>query len=321
MYQPRHPRVVGSFDERVRPAATSYCVHTHRTIAPIGIFALARLLRSRKRRSRLIIDAFVVLAMLLGPFSTNLSIAKGSPTFSPLSSAPTSSLASPDSTSTDVPSVTTTPPSTYSPTPPSATSTSPAIFSATPPTTATPLSTTSVTPSSTASPTTSPTSTITVSVTPPPPTYTVGTPTVVPTISPIPDTNYVQQGADAARDSLLAQINALPILTGTITGTLVSGASGGRVPSDDGALTLAFITGTVDLTETINVSIQRLTFTEGDPEYSHNGNKMGYTYRLTATDHNGNPVTQFNKDVGIVWNIDFADLQAQGVIVFPLFVS
>src|SRR6476661_5750861 len=237
MYQPHHPRAVGPFDECVRPASASYCAHTRHTKAPTGIFVLARLLRSRKRRSLLIIDAIVVLALLLGPFSTNLSIAKSLPAVSPLSPDPSSSLTSLDMTPTDIPSATATPSATFSPTPPSATSTSPATLSST----LTPPSTSTATPPSTTSETSSPTASITVSVTPPPPTYTVGSPTVAPTISPIPDTNYVQQGVDAARDSLLAQINALPILTGTITGTLVTGASGGRVTIDDGALPLAFI--------------------------------------------------------------------------------
>jgi hypothetical protein len=37
-------------------------------------------------------------------------------------------------------------------------------------------------------------------------------PTPAPTLTPIPDTDYVDQGIAAARDALAAQVNALPAL-------------------------------------------------------------------------------------------------------------
>jgi RHS repeat-associated protein len=185
------------------------------------------------------------------------------------------------------------------------------------------VETSTATTTSTSNPTSSPspssTPTTTASVTPPPPTYTVGTPTSAPTVSPIPDTNYVQQSADINLANLLANIESLPVLSSTISGTLVSGTSGGRITSADGVVTLAFMTETIGITESIYIEIEPLTFEQDDPQAYHNGNPVAYAYNFTATDLDGQPVTQFNKNVAIVWNMDLSYLHTQGIYGFPFF--
>ena len=190
---------------------------------------------------------------------------------------------------------------------------------AVPTTEGTPTATFTSIPNPTNSLTPTSTPTILVSVTPPPPTYTVGTPTPAPTVSPVPDTNYVQQSADINLANLMALAESLPALSSTITGTLISGASGGRVTSADGVVTLAFVTGTVGITDVINVQIEPLAFEQEDPHAYHNGNHIAYAYSFAASDLNGQPITQFDKDVAIIWNMDLAYLQTQGIYGFPFF--
>jgi hypothetical protein len=168
------------------------------------------------------------------------------------------------------------------------------------------------------------TSTTTPSSTPtqilPPPTSTVSLPTPAPTLPPIAITN-TDLVIDNARNALLAQVSALPELTGTITGTLVSGQTGGRINSDDGGLTLGMLPGIVPVTDTINVQVDPVTFQQGDPSSTRNGQPLAYAYSLTATESEGGQrVTQFNSDVTLVWNINWTTLATAGIHGFPLHV-
>jgi hypothetical protein len=107
----------------------------------------------------------------------------------------------------------------------------------------------------------------------PHPTYTISPPTAAPFVTPVPDTNYVQQAHDRARDELQAQVNALPPLNRTITGTLASGLIGGRINSEDGGLTLGLRPGIVPVTNTINVQMSRVQFPLGDRRSWRNGQR------------------------------------------------
>lgn len=193
-------------------------------------------------------------------------------------------------------------------------------------TAATSTSTSSATypPSSTTPPTASTTAPPTVTAltsTPvtPPPTYTIQLPSPIATLTPIPDDSYVQHSLDQERAALLAQIAALPLLTGTVSGTLVSGLTGGRIVSADGGLTIGMMPGVVTSTSTINVQVNRTTFPQGDPRATRNGQPLAYTYQLTATEAlSGQRITRFNKDVNLVWSIDPAVLAAANVHGFPL---
>ena len=188
-------------------------------------------------------------------------------------------------------------------------------------TTATATTPTSPVPSSTSIATAS--ATANASTTPidntPPPTYTITIPTPAPTVTRPPDTNYNDQALETARIALLSEINALPILTGTITGTLVSGLTGGRVRSQDGGLTLGIRPGVVPLTDTILVQVNRVTLPPGDARSHRNGHQLGYTYELTATRSVGGqsqPIERFAKDVVLLW--DLPTLNSAGVSGWPL---
>jgi hypothetical protein len=165
----------------------------------------------------------------------------------------------------------------------------------------------------------SPTITHIIATNTPPPTYTIGVPTAPPTLTPIPDTNYVDQAIEQARASLLAEINALPSLTGTITGTLVSPLTGARITSPDGSLTLGLRPGMVALTDTMVVRIEPGTYQVGDPRRTRNGQPLAYNFELTATRlSDGQPITGFSKEAVLIWNLNYQTLGAAGVYGFPL---
>ena len=113
----------------------------------------------------------------------------------------------------------------------------------------------------------------------------------------------------------------MPALTGTITGTLVSGLTGGRITSSDQGLTLGLMPGVVGITETLNVQVNRVTFSPGDPRATRGGYPLAYTYELTATQGIGGPLMdQFRNEVALVWNIDDGMLEQAGVQGSPLYV-
>jgi RHS repeat-associated protein len=152
-----------------------------------------------------------------------------------------------------------------------------------------------------------------------PPTYTIGLPTPAPTVTPIPDTNYVDQAIEEARDRLIAEINALPALTQTITGTLVSGLTGGKITTSDGSFTVGLRPGIVPITDTINVMVEPTNYQSGDPRQSRNGQPLAYSYEITATHlSDGQPVVGFGKDAVLIWNIDNQALGEAGVTGWPL---
>jgi RHS repeat-associated protein len=139
-------------------------------------------------------------------------------------------------------------------------------------------------------------------------------PTAAPTLTPIPDTNYTQQAIDAARDALIAEVSALPALTQTITGTLVSGLTGGKITTDDESFTLGLRPGSALLTDTLNVLIEPRTFQEGDPRATRNGKPLAYTFELTATNAlTGDPITGFAKDAVLSWTPDATVLAQAGI--------
>ena len=192
-------------------------------------------------------------------------------------------------------------------------------------------------PTNSSTPSVGPTFTPSLTVTPPPtppPTYTIGLPTPPPTVTPIPDTNYEQQAIDAARTALLTEVNALPPLTGTVSGSLLDVvvpaaqvALGGKVTHPDGGLTLGLTPGfvTLPVTETngaVDIQINRITFQPGDPNGLLNGIAavpIAYSYQLTATDTlSGQRIASFSREVALVWNIDPAELDTEGVHGFPL---
>jgi hypothetical protein len=168
----------------------------------------------------------------------------------------------------------------------------------------------------------------------PPPTYTIGLPTPPPSVTPIPDTNYEQQAVDAARTALLNQVNALPPLTGTVSGSFLDVvvpaaqiALGGKITHPDGGLTLGLTPGFVSLpvTETdgaVDIQIKRIAFQPGDPNGLLNGIAavpIAYSYQLTATDTlSGQRIVSFSREVTLVWNIDPSELDTEGVHGFPL---
>lgn len=153
----------------------------------------------------------------------------------------------------------------------------------------------------------------------PPPTYTISLPTAAPTVTSIPDTNYVDQQIDQERAQLLTEVSALPALSETITGTgtLVNGASGGRVTSGDGGLSIGLMPGFVPETDTVRINISRLP--NGDSRAYRNGHPLPYTYALTATrEFGGQRVEAFAKDATLVWDVSPSALQAAGISGFPL---
>lgn len=153
----------------------------------------------------------------------------------------------------------------------------------------------------------------------PPPTYTISLPTAAPTVTSIPDTNYVDQQIDQERAQLLSEVSALPALSETITdtGTLVNGASGGRVTSGDGGLSIGLMPGFIPETDTVRIEISRLP--NGDPRAYRDGHPLPYTYALTATrELGGQSVEAFAKDAALVWDVSPSALQAAGISGFPL---
>ena len=208
--------------------------------------------------------------------------------------------------------------------------TTPAATSITTPqaTGTTPLATGTGIPSATgtttpfASGTTTPPATGTATPTPPPPpSGTVGLPTPGPTVTLPPDTDYLDQAIATERTALLQQLNSLPLLTGTLTGTLVTGSSGGRINSADGTLSLGLLPGFVPTDQTINIQVAHPTFAPSDPRATRNGEPLAYMYALTATTVlTGGRITSFQKEVDLVWRVDTAALAAAGVRGWPLHV-
>jgi RHS repeat-associated protein len=126
---------------------------------------------------------------------------------------------------------------------------------------------------------------------------------------------------DQELDKVLQDVAALPATTDSITGTLVSSATGGRISSQDGGLTLGMMPGVAAVTDTLNVEISRVTFSQNDLKSTRNGQPIAYTYELTATHElGGEEVERFNQDVALIWNIDPTELASAGVIGFPLHV-
>ena len=77
----------------------------------------------------------------------------------------------------------------------------------------------------------------------------------------------------------------------------------------------------VPVTEVLNVTIDRVTFQQGDPRATRNGQPLAYTFELSATRGVlGTPINHFAKEVTLVWNIDFTELAAAGVKGWPLHV-
>lgn len=154
-----------------------------------------------------------------------------------------------------------------------------------------------------------------VTITPPP--QPSGTPTVAPTATPPPDLNVVDLALDAARAALQAQVQALPV----VTNTLVSGTTGGRLTSSDGALTLGLRPGSVAVTDTVAVQLEPRSFPAADPRATRDGQPLAYTFELTATHGVGGPrITQFAQDAVLIWQLDAATLAQAGVLGFPLHV-
>ncbi len=271
-------------------------------------------LRPRTRRSlHIFLNGIVIGALLTSPF-TNL-IGSSTPASPANAASPAYKLPqSPQDT-----------PNPDTPTPLDITGTTTPTVIAT--TSAVPSSTSTITETETTIVTITPTPTTGTTYTPPPftetppPTYTVGIPTAPPTLSPIPTDDYTDHAIDSTRDAMLAQVQALPALTGTITGTLVSGSTGGRITSADADLTLGLMPGVVDVTDTINVQVNRVTFPTGDPRATRSGEPIAYTYALSATHPlDGERVSRFNNEVTLVWHIDPEVLVAAGVRGFPLHV-
>lgn len=182
-------------------------------------------------------------------------------------------------------------------------------FTSTPSPTVNPSSSSTATSTSTGTPIVTPTITGTR-----PPTYTIGLSTPAPSLTPIPDTNYTDQAIDASRDALIAEVSALPALTQTITGTLVSGLDGGRITTGDESFTLGLRPGFVPLTDTINVKVEPRTFQAGDPRATRNGQPLAYTFELTATETlSGDPVTSFGNNAVLSWTPDATVLAQAGV--------
>jgi hypothetical protein len=227
------------------------------------LFQVSRTWRSasKKRRSHILVNLAAVIILLITSFPT-YPIA--------FAQAPTAGASSgPEAPKTDP-----------TPTVPSETQTAIAPT----PTSGTP---------STASPTVSVTPPTFTPIPTPPPTVTIGLPTPAPTLTPIPDTNYEDQAVDSAWSDLIDQLGALPVLTGTGSlaskiatgeGTLVTDELGGQVQSADSALTVAFMPGSIDSTGTSSmyVSMERVSFSSGDPRASRNGAPLAYTYQLRA---------------------------------------
>jgi RHS repeat-associated protein len=266
---------------------------------------LRYIMHNRTKRIHLLVSLLFILSTLLTPFPFGIS-SQGAGTAIAAAPSPDNLQTGPQAltSSTANPSETSVP--TTLPTYTQSTQPTPSVQPTTQPTQDTILTTVSATTTSTS------TGTITPIV--PPPTYTISIPTAPPALTPIPDTNYVEQAIEEERDNLLDRVNSLPL----VTGTAVSGQSGGRISSPDGGITLGIMPGAVPATETLNVRVSSPTFVSGDPRATHNGYPLAYTYELTATkSSNGQQVEQFDEDVVLVWNLNPGTLAAAGVKGFP----
>jgi RHS repeat-associated protein len=122
------------------------------------------------------------------------------------------------------------------------------------------------------------------------------------------------------RDAIVAEVEALPVPTAIpgIPGFVVDNSLGGKITSEDGGLTLGVRPNSVSGVSNLTVSIEAQTFQPGDPRASRNGVPLAYTYELTATEEiTGAPVTQFDIDVVLVFNLDLDTLDAAGIHSIP----
>ena len=94
-----------------------------------------------------------------------------------------------------------------------------------------------------------------------PPTATLASPTPLPTLTVPPDTNVEDQAIANERAGLLSRLQALPVITGTV----IPGATGGRLDSPDGAFSLGLLPGTVPITDFVTIDLAARTFPPGDP--------------------------------------------------------
>ncbi|MDQ5823766.1 MAG: S-layer homology domain-containing protein [Chloroflexota bacterium] len=148
------------------------------------------------------------------------------------------------------------------------------------------------------------------------------TPTPAPTLTRVPETNYVDQALANEHAALLAQIEALPTPGTDSDGALVSGHKGGRIKSRDAGLTIGILPETVATTATLHVQVTPRQFGKNDPKGKRNGQPLAFAYELHARNGNaqGQAVARFNRDVSLIWNIDHAALQAEGITGWPLHV-
>lgn len=289
--------------------------------------------RSKRQHIQTVLSLLVVVSMLVGPFTSNSSIAANG--------AGTTSTTTPATTNT--PAGTTTPASAGTITPTAPTPYPTAAAASVSPSPGSPGS-----PAPVQSPTSIPVNVqgvATSSSTPPPappasmagirarsvtsdtvPSPRNDPPTPAPTVARPPDTNYLDQAVKQKQQAFLSEINNLPAvaLDASTNSAAIDNSSGGKVKSKDNTLTVGMRPETVPASSSANnklhVKVDRKQLAAGDPRAKHDGLALAYMYELTAKkgDAAGTPVTNFQKEVALTWNIDLAELRAAGVEGWPL---
>lgn len=277
--------------------------------------------RSKRQKIKTLLSLLVVVSMLLGPFTSDLSTAAITTTTSTITT-PVTSAASSASTlyRADVAANALTAPGSaapgQSPTPAAVNAKAGATSSATPPP-APPTSDAGIRVTSVTSDTL--------------PAPRAGAPTPAPTVARPANTNYVDQAVEQKQQALLNEVNALPLaaLDANTNSAAINDASGGKVKSRDNTLTVGMRARSVPASSgngpgsantNLHVKVAQKQFAKGDARAKHKGMPLAYIYDLTAKkgDAQGTPVETFGKEVALIWNIDLAELKAAGVEGWPL---
>jgi RHS repeat-associated protein len=149
----------------------------------------------------------------------------------------------------------------------------------------------------------------------------------------------LEQSVEREQQEFLNEVNTLPLaaLDATTNSAAISNSSGGKLKSRDNTLTVAIRPDSVPATDNnnsaggaggaggansaLNVKVVRKQPAKSDPRSKHNGMPVAYTFELTAKkgDAAGTPVTTFQNEVALIWNVDLAELRAAGVHGWPIY--
>lgn len=144
-------------------------------------------------------------------------------------------------------------------------------------------------------------------------------PTPAPTVVPLPDTDYVDQAIDADVAGWLTAANALPVAEAKMGSASVTPAQGARVSSPDGRLAVALRPGVLPGSAPVDIQVHSVQFAKGDPRATHGGRPLAFVHEISATRGKGAaPVTRFQGDAILVWQVDPKALAATDVRGAPL---